>query len=563
MIPIATIGYTDVYKTALPDDHFLLIRNYPTDLIILYLSKINAILFKGDHIGEQAAAIFEQVFNKEEPQGLNYRNLLSQVTNSEHETFFAVQSISYLIKASLENFRPVNEDERIDRKIFHKALFDTILIYNTLVYRISEPSLETHKGLWAIAIRQQNYIRDFNALIYTAPIKFLLVERYFSQTQAGKDVLTSFQQKMGLPNFWNFAKTFMFLMENTLTNNIQGSNILKREDSPPQFYEFFCYKKQKVIDDLTIHMDIIPRPFYEIDEEHLAIIDFSFFRYLLDQGLFWTIYAHSSLSSGSLHTNFNAFQSTIGKLFFEQFLVGGLLRAIYRKPQHILISDGQFEDFWIKPNHRDLIIVEVKMADINPKTTEFFDVDKFEKFIGDNYAKPKNEHGGAKGAYQLIRQLNLLQNFTADIQKRLKLKSLKNITVYPLIIYSDQILDASAVNTFVDQEFQKAKSGNTYSFKVQPITMIGANTLLNHFNLFHNDAKALRSLISDYQKYLLKRRKSYSKAPSAYTFYQKNTSFAEYILKKNPISKANQAENLAIFRTLLNQGHFGLSDIEI
>ncbi|MCF3109560.1 hypothetical protein LL912_12335 [Niabella sp. CC-SYL272] len=563
MIPIAIIGYTDIYNTELPEDHFSLLRNYPTDWIILYLSKINAILFKEEHVGKQAVAIFEQVFLKWEPQGPKYRNLLNQVLSNGDQAFFSIQSISYLIKASLENFRPLDEHENVDLKVFYKALFDTILIHNTLVYRMDDTSIETHKGLWAIAIRQQNYIRDLNGLIYTGPIKFLLVERYFSQTSEGKEVLVSFQEKMGLGNFWNFAKTFMSLMESALTQSRQGSYILEREDTPPQLLEHFCYKKQDTNGPLTIHMDIIPRPFYEIDNAHLAVLDFSYFRYLLDQGVFWIIYNNSTLRDDSLQKGFNTFQSVVGKHFFEQFLVGNLLKAIYRRPQHILLSDDQFGDFWIKPNHRDIIIVEVKMADINPKTTELFDTEKFENFIRENYAKSKNEKGGAKGVYQLIRQLNLLQSFTPDVQKRLKLQSLKNITVYPIIIYSDSILDAVGVNAFVDEIFQSAKNAHAYSFKINPLTMIGVNNLLDHFKLFYDDANALLSLISDYQKYLIKRRKKYSKAPNAYAFYQQNTSLFEYTSKKYPVAKSNQLENLIVFRNLLNSGHFGHSDIKL
>ena len=43
---VAVSGYTDHFKQPMPEDRLYYLREYPTDLILLRLSKVNALLFQ-------------------------------------------------------------------------------------------------------------------------------------------------------------------------------------------------------------------------------------------------------------------------------------------------------------------------------------------------------------------------------------------------------------------------------------------------------------------------------------------------------------------------------------
>ncbi|SDE63345.1 hypothetical protein SAMN05216464_10837 [Mucilaginibacter pineti] len=561
MKPIAVADYTTAYGLPLPADPFSFLYPYPTDLIVLYLSKINVILFQETDARTQSIQIFRHVFLKPGDRQPDYEQVVDRLLSHEHQVIFAVQSIAYLIRESLTHYRAA-EAVTTDLKAFNKDLFNTILIYNHLIYHTEGTGLETREGLWEIALRQQNYIRDFNALFYTAPIKFLLVQQFFGSSDERKKIISSFQQRLGLGNLWNFAKTFMELMQRVLGEEHTGQYIFHRSEIPPQALEIFSYDKTQSRDEMSIHFDLIPRPFYAVDDEHIAVIDFSYFRYILDQGLFWCIFQYSGLNTGrDIQKTFGLFRSKMGKEFFEEFLVGNMLKALFDRRHHVVAGEPPFEDFWIRPNQKDLIIVEVKMADLNPKTGETFDVEGFKAFILDNYAKPKDTKGGAKGAYQLIRQLRLLETAGPAILNRLKLGNLQKLNVYPLIIYSDQALDMVGVNAEVQSVFsEQLSAAEALTFHVKPLTMIGINTLLEQFAFLKAAPSNLLDLVDAYQRYLRGKKKSYEKHGGPFAYYEQHISFAEYVALVKGRGKDELGKNTAVFRSLINAGHFGPID---
>ncbi|WP_454802863.1 hypothetical protein [Mucilaginibacter phyllosphaerae] len=560
MNPIGVFDYTTAYGKPLPQDTFALLRPYPTDLIVLYLFKVNVILFQESDPREQAIKIFKHVFLKPDRPQPDYEKNVNRTLSHDHQVIFAVQSISYLIKESLSHYRTL-EDINVSPENFNKALFDTILIYNKVVFHTEPSALETHEGLWEIAIRQQNYIRDFNALLYTAPIKFLLVQRYFDSAPDAKKIMDSFQQNLGLGNVWNFAKTFMDLMGSVLSEDRTGQYIFHRNEIPPQALELFSYEKNVKKDKMSIHMDMVPKPFYQVDTDHFAVIDFSYFRYILDQGLFWCIFYNSCLNKGDVGKSFNIFRSRIGKAYFEEFLVGNLMKSIFDRAHHVIIETPPREDFWIRPNQKDLIIIEVKMADINPLTSEAFDVDRFRQFIIDNYAKPKDDNGGAKGVFQLINQLRLLENSTREDLEKFKIGAFNKLNVYPIIIYSDQIMDAVGVNDMVQSLFEaQLEKEAVFSFNIKPVTMICINTLLEQFAYLKSEPGNLISLVHSYHRYLRAKKKDYVRFGGPFLYYNQNVSFSEYVLKVNGRGKEGFLNNTAVFKKQINSGRFGSID---
>lgn len=555
MNPIGVTDYTSFYGVPPPEDSFELLRPYATDLIVLYLSKINVILFHETDVRRQAIKIFEHVFIKPGSRRLNYEQIVEDVFSDEHQVIFVSQSISYLIKASLSNYRST-DDSKLDLREFNRHIFDSILIYNGIVYQADSTQLESYEGLLQIAMRQQNYLRDLNALLYTAPIKFLLIRRYFESSVSDRKILESFQQRLGLGDLWNFAKTFMDLIQSALREEHSGKYIFDRGQIPSEALELFSFDKRQKKNGLSIHMDVIPRPFYQLDDQNMAVIDFSYFRYILDQGIFWCIWQNSYLKDDNVA--FSNFRAKIGKEYFEHFLVGNLLKSLFDRGHQVVTDAPPFEDFWIRPNQKDLIIIEVKMADLNPLTSEKFDTGRFQEFIIANYAKPKDKKGGAKGAYQLIAQLRMLEKYPTDKLHQLKIGRLRKLNVFPVIIYSDQILDVAGVNDMVRSVFDdQLKREEPFSFSVKPLTMIGINTLLEQFSYLKADSGNFLDLIRSYHKYIKGKQQDYLRYGGPFLYYQQNVSFAEYVGKVKGRSKEGMMHNIALFKKLINAGRFG------
>jgi hypothetical protein len=562
------VTYTSVYNREVPNDTFSLLRKYPTDLLIHFLSQINLVLFQEEDSRSQSKKIFYNVFINIKGIPQNYEEYINSIMPRNGFVIFKVQSISYLIKECLSNYKDINEvnedinDYNIETSIFNRHLYDTILIYNGIVFH-NNYKLESRRGLLEIGMRDQNYIRDFLALFQTAPIKFLLIQRYFLSIPSEKKILESFVQRLGLTNFWNFAQPFIKLMSKVMINRESGEFfILDGKGVPPQVLALFIFDKTSDKDIKSIHMDIIPKPFYKLGENSFTVLDLSYFRYIIDQGIFRSIFENSYLNDGNdRKKNFNIFQTRIGKDYFERFLVGNLLKIIFDKRHHLIAKTPPIEDFWVKPNQKDLIIVEVKMPSLHAETSESFNVDGFIEFVINNFAKPKDSKGGAKGAYQLISQLRLLENAAPETMAKLKLERLKKLNVYPIIIYSDQILDTAGVSDLVQSIFQdQLKREAPFTFNVKDITMIGINTLLEQFSYFKDKPDNLLNSIRSYHLYIRGKQKDYNTRGGPSLYYDQNISFAEYIRKKYKHSIHDGSIDMGILIKLINKGHFGTID---
>jgi hypothetical protein len=558
MNPIVVRTYTDVYQKPIPDDHFLLLRPYPTDLIITCLAKINVLVFQEPNQTKQALKIFKEVFLPEGGELPPFAEKLAALMDQQDQLLFSVQSLSYLIRATLSNYKAIEDvEEDGDPRQFPLHLFDTILIYNSVVYDAEEIDMESYHGIWEITLRQQNYFRDFNALFYTAPVKFIFIRNFFNSTHDGRQLLLEFEQAFQLKNIWQFIHHFMELIKFVMPQKETGRYIFPKQMINPEILRNYSFDKNQPKKNLTIHMDIIPKPFYEVDGQHVAVLDFNYFRYFMDQGFFWCLYQHTSLKNRAKYPDFNAFNGALGLSYFEQFLVSQLLNSIFAGRHQVLIEkDKVREDFWIRPNQKDLLLIECKMTDLNPLTTEAFDTNKFEAAINRNFAQQKNgKKEKAKGIFQLERQLELLYREQTESAQLLKLKSLKNLNVYPVIVYSDQVFDHAGVNAYVAQQFEKiaAKYPNT-PYRIRGLTLINVNSFINHYDNLCQNAGALTGLIASYHKYIRGKQKGYQKLGGATLFFQQNISFEHYVIQYQlGMGREKASANLKAFKSIIQE----------
>lgn len=219
--------------------------------------------------------------------------------------------------------------------------------------------------------------------------------------------------------------------------------------------------------------------------------------------------------------------------FFEQFLVSKYIQVIFYKQNQKVISSLEFQDFIVKPSSKNIIIFEVKMTDLHPKTIETMDFEAFKTFIDQNFFTSKESGGKNKGVSQIIRQMENLQKVVSELRGLLKVKHTHQLNIYPIIIYSDINLDISGVNSYMNEQFETRITDLRKSFQsVRPVLMMNINTLLEYFYLLKSDSSNLTSWINDYFKSIrnLKHKYKLSKNPNNYFLY--NKSFTNYLTSK-------------------------------
>lgn len=140
-------GYTEVYLDPIPKDTLYFVSGYPTDTLLMRLSKINAMLFQQmDNQTIDPEILREAVFCDvpDFKQVTEFRPLFT-----DEKRWFAEGPIGLLIMDLLKNFKMIETLAPIEPLEFARNLFKTMLIYNDLYYgRPKGIVLESLEGLF-------------------------------------------------------------------------------------------------------------------------------------------------------------------------------------------------------------------------------------------------------------------------------------------------------------------------------------------------------------------------------------------------------------------------------
>jgi hypothetical protein len=532
---IAVLNYSQAFRQMPPENPFDLLRKYPTDLIILRISKINAILYFEQETAIQNVrclkeVIFEGVSTKDD--------LLAQIgllMNRTHQGAFSAPVMSRIIKEVFENYRPVVPDQMVNPVVFAGDLLKAILAYNEHYYA-GGPDLNSFEGLFSVDIKQQYYLRRERYLKLDLLLKFAFISKFLSEDDKLKQPALEYCQALQIGTVWGLARFFLFLFERLLSREKTANHILRRNGADWPVMEQFVLRKQDVSSGrkLSLHKDIIPKPLYEYDAEHLVILDYNYFTYGMDQGVLYSIFGKSSLRDKVLFKDFNAYKGYIGLHYFEQFYIGGFINHIFSKRSQRVISSEKYQDFIIRSGN-DLFIVEVKMTDFNANGLENESFIDFKKFIDENFLNFKEEgQGKNKGLAQVLRQVDYLVEDNV-VQQQLGLTDLKKLTIYPVLIYADANLDMNGVNEYINEKFPAHIEPYTSFFqRIRPVVMINGTFFMLYYRHLRKNPALFAKWLDAYIKSVSTMKKRYQTDRDVFQYLMYNKSFAEHMRRKLP-----------------------------
>jgi hypothetical protein len=172
MKPIAVINYTEFTDHPVPTNAFTLLRQYPTDFLLLQLSKINGILFNSARKDFDAQMIILQkcFSNLSLEKRKKVVEFLVKHQEENDVAFFTAPTVSKLISLCLQNYMPVPEvNEPVSMSELEDRLLHSLLIQNELYYSQHPNSdLNTYESIWLLQLLQQHYIRSHSDLLFIA-----------------------------------------------------------------------------------------------------------------------------------------------------------------------------------------------------------------------------------------------------------------------------------------------------------------------------------------------------------------------------------------------------------
>ncbi|WP_286734921.1 MULTISPECIES: hypothetical protein [Sphingobacterium] len=540
--------FKDIFSEDQPSDSFDLLKKYSTKNILIKLAHINAILF--NRRADDDIQIFSKVLFGGQDLPKSFVNTLN--LKLKQGTFFGPQSISLLIKQTLNNYSE-HHPENIPYVEFAIDLFKTILIYNELFLNLidKEDDLKDFKSLFKLDLMQQTYIRPIRFTNYLMRSAFMC--HFLNQDVELKPFTIQFCQHYGMSDPWKISK---FLIELLNDNGRKKATFgLTRSQIPPNLLEDWIININDLEPkELSLNFDIIPKPLFQIDENEFIILDLSFFQYMVDQGFFYNIFRTSIATSTSKLNSFNNFKSYIGKKYFEDYLCKMFLEKTFYRRDQLVVSNEKYQDFIVKTTSDNLLVIEAKMLDINARVVEHLDFDAFKNNIDDNLLSNKANGKKNKGAFQIIDQIRQLADpaNASELHEIFNVKKVKNLNIYPILLVSDTNYSISGTNKYITSQSNREIYNLALNFKsIRPIIIININVFLEYFPYFKQNKSNFTDLIKGYFAELNKWEKSFNKHADIYSYYQCSIPFDKYLRKK--LKGKTIVENFDIFEENFGQ----------
>mgnify|MGYP000865790774 CR=1 FL=1 len=521
--------FNDIFNEELPSDSFTYLRRYSTKNILIKLAHINAILFKRQ--SDSDLKIFQQVLFGSNDISKFLINTINR--RLKQGTFFGSQSISLLMKHSLNNYRAEQEDG-MPFADFAVDLFKSILIYNELFLNTMDKNndLRNFKSMFTLDVMQQNYIRPLRFTNYLMRSAFMC--HFLNQDKELKPFTIHYSQHYGMSDPWKISKFLIGLIEDN--GKDAAKYVINKNSIPPNLLEDWVIDVNAIIsNEISLNFDIIPKPLFQVEENEFIILDLSFFQYMVDQGFFYNIYKKSIEHTSSKYNNFSNFKAYLGKEYFEEYLCKMFFEKIFFRSDQLIISNDKYQDYIIKSTSDNLLVIEVKMTDIHARVIEYMDFDGFKKSIDDNLLSIKGKGKKNKGAFQIIHQIKQFAdpaNFP-EIKELFKVKKIKNLNIYPILLTSDTNYSMYGTNRYIINQTNNDINFLAGSFKsVRPITIININVFIEYFPYLQQTKSNLTDLIKGYFNELSKWSKKFNKDNDIYSYYQMSAPFEEYLRKK-------------------------------
>lgn len=539
------ITFTEFYNVkSLPYEPLRLIENYELEDVIQTLIVINYHL---DKRLRSENLIFNTFINRL-PQAKSYLLKLKLNESFEFTNPVVVAKLLTTVFGLKEN-----SQLKLDANLpaFEEALFDLILIYNDLHYRdiSSIYHINTHEFIWSMMLIQDT--TGFNAVHYarSGNIKHLIFLKFLREVLGSdyNEFEQDFCERIGCDNIYSFLAVFANIymsIENGLVNKNLPTVVFEEDDTSYNLLKRLnlIVSKSESIDNVKVDLSFyVAHPFFEHTNGKFYVIDHRNFAFAIDKLWQYILFKNSNIGKHINANKFNDYQSFLGKEFYEKFLLSKMFKTLNRSGFRVIETDDkQLPDVSCILNEKDIFLFEIKSSSLHYKVIEDKDLVNFKSFIDNNFSSTK------KGAGQLVKNINYLSE---DDNKLYKLRAPNSkITVYPIIIFTENHLDRAAVNDYVRVKFDDMMLKSSTSFReIKPIVMIHYDFFIENMSLIEKKPNLLKMAIDNYINYCKKKRKTFIKTQENFDYLASMIPFDTFMINYKGLYRTPQID---IFKKL-------------
>lgn len=543
IVPLAM--YSEVFGRPLPEDALALLDRVPTDLVLMYLFRLNALLFhpRTDHTKRQLEILQEMFPHLDPTQKTMLMAYLAKASQHAHMelTFFCGPATNWLIRQCFDHFVAMTEENMVEPAALEPLVFTTLLIANEKYFH--DPydfPLTSCQAIWSITLKQQKFIRRTALSIGYYFLKSLFFKKFIEeQFSTGPQYIDEFSRAVGFTRFHDYHRFLVGLMSQISQSFWKENKVfwnIETTEENQRFVDLFSTKPSDFqASSPTDSADSLTKPFYLLMDQYFAVIDLQYFGFLLDKAIIFQFYMLTTIRQSEGFNNFVDFKSFLGHQFFERYMTAAILKTIFHR--WTFLTGEQINNLTdvVLIEGRYIYVIEIKGVEMHYKDAQQNDVVLFQQWLQKNFLQRKTSTKPAKGVYQLVSCIERLADDPALLS--LSEKNLQQYSIIPIVIYADALLDCGAVNTFCNESFLPSVGLLRNTFRhIYPVTLINIQFLIEHFFALQKDPAAIRRDIVAYHKKVASNRQSFKKNKLEMIYFNAQASFADHVSDVYPFS---------------------------
>jgi hypothetical protein len=524
-------NYSDLFDGLQPSLNELL-GDIPSRLVVAVACAINAEIHLGEGKKATDKRIVEFLLQRQHP--LMKLDLYTRFAKLEAREgisgFFATNYVVALMEYCFDNYRDFEIEDTTplqELNIFKayvilanqnndmdSSFFDRNRSYQGEFF---------HKFTWPLMAEQFQTNQKVNPI--SEMVRGIVFLNYFQRNTAFKQYLDHFLAVTQRNSPWHYVMDYLSVIQESWKSPIKGilsGNRFKLalvENHEPLFQklclepgEFATRDRAKT----TSFSSIRAKPLFKYDQEYF-VLDWNALAGKLYDGLIFDFFNLSGISSNPRFKNIGALKRLIGPDITEGFLFQKLLSAALQIPYSVLKFDDKekpgMPDAYFRVGNK-IILFEIKDAFFPDSATASKD------FLAIKAAIDSKYNQSDKGTGQIIKQLSLLKNM--GIENFQDIKS-RNLTVYPVIIYTDHMFGLPGFNDYLQTEFAQrltdAKIDGSFK-QIRPLTFIDIRFLIDNLSAIRDKDLSFIKMLDAYQDFLIRCRKKVKRTDNLSVFFE-------------------------------------------
>ncbi|AFU69509.1 hypothetical protein P700755_002782 [Psychroflexus torquis ATCC 700755] len=274
------------------------------------------------------------------------------------------------------------------------------------------------------------------------------------------------------------------------------------------------------------------------NKKKFIVLNWNFISNKLYEGLIFDFYKKSGINNNPKFKNFTNYKNLIANKVTEKRLFEKILPKYLKGKNTVLKFDENiiqgFPDAYFRSG-KYIFLFEIKDAYFSAAAVNSYSHIKIKEEIDKKY-NTKN-----KGTGQIIKHLvKLIKDpFENKTYKELNIK-IKNLVIYPVIIYTSSIFESPGFNKYLIEEFENKLNENNLdnSFgQIKNLTFMSLSFLIN--NLSNADKFIFKDIIDNFHNKVKEIEKKHNKTNNIDLLNKSNNNFEyfskDYLLKRNVV----------------------------